>query len=62
MHEPFEGVWLTRDIEGHAKVTTAGGGLELRYLSHFYDYGRTKTGVKYRFPPRGNEKPEKPKP
>jgi hypothetical protein len=62
MHQPFEGVWLTRDIEGHAKVTTAGGSLELRYLSHFYDYGRTKTGVKYRFPPRGNEKLEKPKP
>jgi hypothetical protein len=62
MHQPIDGVWLTRDIEGYAKVTTAGGSLEVRYNSTFYDYGKTKTGVKYRFPPRGIEKPEKPKP
>jgi hypothetical protein len=62
MDQPIDGVWLTRDMEAYGKVTTAAGSLEVRYRSTFYDYGKTRTGVKFRFPPRGISKPEKPKP
>jgi hypothetical protein len=61
MDQPIDDVWLTRDMEAYGKVTTAAGSLEVRYRSTFYDYGKTRTGVKYRFAPRGI-KPEKPKP
>ncbi len=62
MDQPIDDVWLTRDMEAYGKVTTAAGSLEVRYRSTFYDYGKTRTGVKFRFPPRGISKPEKPKP
>lgn len=59
MHQPLDDVWLTRDIEAFGKITTAGGGLEIRYTSTFYDYARAETGATYRFPPRGEGEPEK---
>jgi hypothetical protein len=62
MDQPIDDVWLTRDMEAYGKVTTAAGSLEVRYRSTFYDYGKTRTGVKFRFPPRGISKPEKPRP
>jgi hypothetical protein len=55
MHEPFEGVWLARDIEAFGRVTTAAGDLSIRYQSNFYDCVRAQVGTTYRFPPRGSE-------
>ena len=59
MHNPFEDVWLTRDIEAYGRVTTAGGGVVVRYSSTFFDYTKAETGATYRFPPRGRAKPKK---
>ena len=59
MHNPFEGIWLTRDIKAYGRVTTAGGGVAVRYSSTFFDYTKAETGATYRFPPRGLAKPNK---
>ena len=66
MHKPFADVWLPRDISAYGKITTAAGGLSVRYTTTFYDYAKAETGASYRFPARGlneteneSEKPEK---
>ncbi len=65
MHKPFEDVWLPRDINGYGKITTAAGGLSLRYTTAFYDYAKAETGATFRFPARGlnetKDESEKPK-
>lgn len=53
MHNPFEDVWLPRDINAYGKITTAAGGLSIRYTTTFYDYAKAETGATYRFPARG---------
>ena len=59
MHEPFEGVWLARDIEGRARVTTANGDLGVDFASRFSNCVKAQTTTKYRFPPRGNSRKKK---
>jgi len=60
LHQPFDDIWLVRDISAYGSVTTAGGRLAVRYTKEFYDYALTEIKVKYRFPPRGTEPPKKP--
>ena len=59
MHKPIEDIWLTRDIEAYGRVTTAGGGIGVRYTSTFYDYTKAETSATYRFAPRGSDKRKK---
>ena len=59
MAKPFESVWLTDSIEAYGKLTTAGGGIELRYKTHFYDYARAETSATYRFSPRSEGETKK---
>ena len=56
MNEPFEGVWLPRDIRGFGAVKTAYGDLEVEFTSEFYGYGKSETSTKYRFAPRDPER------
>ncbi len=60
MHQPFDDIWLVRDISAYGTVTTAGGSLAVRYAKEFYDYAIAETKVKYRFSPRGTESIKKP--
>lgn len=53
MHKPFEDVWLPREIDGYGKITTAAGGLSIRYTTEFYDYAKAETSATFRFPARG---------
>ncbi len=63
MHRPIEDIWLARDIKAYARVTLAGGDLDIRYESTFYDYVKAETRATVRFPPRGiTEKDEEEKP
>lgn len=59
MHNPIEDIWLTRDIEAYGRITTAGGGIAVRYSSTFFDYTKAETSATYRFPPRSRTKPKR---
>ena len=51
MHEPFEDIWLARDIEAFASVSTAAGDVRVRYRTVFSDYVEVR--VRYRLPGGG---------
>jgi hypothetical protein len=59
MHQPFDDIWLVRDISAYGSVTTAAGSLAVRYTKEFYNYAIAETQVRYRFGPRGAESVKK---
>ncbi len=48
MGQPFAGVWLPRQIDGHGAVTLANGTYDVRYVVSYRDYREATTKAKIR--------------
>ena len=50
MHQPFQGVWLPRNVNIHAGLTFALGSMELQYRREFANYRKADITSKIRVP------------
>jgi hypothetical protein len=50
MGQPFEGVWLPRNVNIHAGLTFALGSMELQYHREFSNYRKADVTSKVRIP------------
>jgi hypothetical protein len=60
MGQPFAGVWLPREMNIHAGVTTAAGALEAAYARRFANYKQADVKTLIRVPKDDPEPPEQP--